>query len=77
MGHFKMASDGIVMVACSGYAMFSFLCETRRHLLCMKCKLMAVLMEKIVGLDEQVEMLLRIRETEVFLDCQVQETSVL
>lgn len=43
----------------------------------MKCKLVAVLEKKILGLEWQVEMLLRIREAEEFLDSQIQETPVL
>lgn len=73
---FKMASDGTVVVTCNGCAVFSFLPEARTDFLCMKCKLVTMLEEKITGLERQVKTLLRIREGEEFLVSKVQGTSV-
>lgn len=53
----KMATNGTVDF--NGCAVFSFLHEAKRDFLYMKCKLVAVLEEKIIGLERQVEMLLR------------------
>lgn len=51
--------------------MFSFLPEAKRDFMCMKCKLVAVLEEKILRLEGQVKMIVRIRETDESLDSQI------
>lgn len=55
----KMASTGKVVVICNRCPIFSFVPVDRRDFLCMKCKLLVVLEEKILGLQGQIEMLMR------------------
>ncbi|CAM5165740.1 unnamed protein product [Natator depressus] len=66
-----MDGECSAVVTCTECAMFVFLPQDRSDFVCKKCKLVAILEEKVQGLEKQVSTLRCIRETEDFLDrCQ-------
>lgn len=63
-----MEMEGTTLVTCRGCAMFVFLPEEDRNYTCCKCRLIALLEEKVKGLEANLSTLQLIREGEEFLD---------
>ena len=66
MGQLDMDGKGTAPMTCSNYAKFIFKPENVKTCSCSKCKLVALLEEKIQQLEAHLCMLWLVREDEVF-----------